>query len=69
LAEAFGADHIDETCAAMASIGTVDEAADTSTVKAAIRECDRGGGGLIGGIFAHAKGASLAQDPVLTPGD
>jgi DNA invertase Pin-like site-specific DNA recombinase len=41
LAELFGDEHIDDTCAAMAAIATTEAAVDTSSIKAAIRESDR----------------------------
>lgn len=41
LAATFGADHINETCAVMASGDGADEVADTSAIKTALRECER----------------------------
>lgn len=41
LANTFGADHIAETCAVMASVGGANEAIDIAAIKTAIRECDR----------------------------
>ena len=61
LAGLFGADHLDETCQAMAATAGAKGTLDTSAIKAAIRDCDRK-------LERHRQALEAGADPVLVAG-
>lgn len=61
LAELFGAEHLDETCQAMAAAAGTNGTVDTSSIKTAIRECDRK-------LERYRQALEADTDPVLVAG-